>query len=237
MTTRRLSRRALAAAAASTLLIGLTTGFAAIASADSDHQPAEHINGPFVQVYGPVAPVVGVVPATMFPLPTELSGVSITMNGTRVPVLGVASVRGQDQINFQVPLELTGQTQATVVVTVNGRAGTPVDVPLRTAQPEIFAVQQQPLAWTIWATGLGSVTNAPGTGQPAPSSPLARLREQDVRVTIGGVDAPVFYAGLSPGFAGLYQVNVTPPPGVAADAPVVLRVGSAESQPWQAPVR
>ena len=56
MTSRRLSRRSLAAAAATTLVMAVTSAFASLASADSDHQPAEHINGPFVQVYGPVAP-------------------------------------------------------------------------------------------------------------------------------------------------------------------------------------
>jgi hypothetical protein len=59
MITRRVSRRGLAAAAATTVVLGVTSGFAAVASADSDHQPAEHINGPFVQVYGPVDPGMG----------------------------------------------------------------------------------------------------------------------------------------------------------------------------------
>jgi uncharacterized protein (TIGR03437 family) len=36
-----------------------------------------------------------------------------------------------------------------------------------------------------------------------------------VTVTIGGVNAPVFFAGLIPGFTGLYQVNATVPTGIA----------------------
>jgi uncharacterized protein (TIGR03437 family) len=50
-------------------------------------------------------------------------------------------------------------------------------------------------------------------------------------VTIGGVPAPVSFAGLAPGFVGLYQVNVQVPQGVAAgDAvPVVLSTGAIVS--------
>ncbi|MDZ4801894.1 MAG: PQQ-dependent sugar dehydrogenase [Bryobacteraceae bacterium] len=190
------------------------------------------VPGSLVSLFGPgIAPVIGVLRAAAFPLPASLGNVSVTMNGIRSPILAVASVAGQDQINVQVPWELAGQQRATLVVTVNGQARPSVEIPIAVAQPEIFAVQRQPEAWTIWATGLGGVSNAPGTGEAAPASPLARTTG-DTRVTIGGVDATVTYSGLSPSFAGLYQVNVTPPPGVAAGAEVVLRVGSAVSKPW-----
>jgi hypothetical protein len=46
----------------------------------------------------------GVVAATSFPLPTELAGVSVWVNGTPAPILAVANVAGQQQINFQMPL-------------------------------------------------------------------------------------------------------------------------------------
>jgi uncharacterized protein (TIGR03437 family) len=53
-------------------------------------------------------------------------------------------------------------------------------------------------------------------------------------VTIGNVPAPeISYAGLSPYFVGLYQVNVKVPVGVKAanDVPVVITSGNLQSQP------
>lgn len=85
---------------------------------------------------------------------------------------------------------------------------------------------------TLFATGLGPVSNQPGTGIPAVTAPLAQLLDP-VSVTIGGVSAPVAFAGLAPGFVGLYQVNVQIPAGLApADAaPLVLSVGGVAANP------
>ena len=86
----------------------------------------------------------------------------------------------------------------------------------------------------LWATGVGPVLNTPGTGRPAPMSPLATLIGQPV-VTIGGAMAQVGFSGLAPNFAGLYQINATLPTGVSTGAPVVLSVGGASSRPFTLP--
>jgi uncharacterized protein (TIGR03437 family) len=82
----------------------------------------------------------------------------------------------------------------------------------------------------IYATGLGVVTNTPQTGAAAAGSPLSYAVNYPA-VTIGSVPAPVSFAGLAPGFIGLYQVNVQVPQGVAAgDAvPVMLSTGAIAS--------
>lgn len=195
------------------------------------------VPGSLASLFGSgIAPVVGIAQAAAFPLPSTIAGASVAINGTPVPLLAVANTNGQDQINFQVPFELAGATGASLVITAGGQTSAPLEIAIAAAQPEIFTVQQQPAAWTIWATGLGAVSNAPATGQPAPSSPLA-VTTGEVRVTIGGIDAQVLYAGLSPNFAGLYQVNAVPPVGIAANAEVLVRVGAAVSQPWRLPVQ
>ena len=91
----------------------------------------------------------------------------------------------------------------------------------------------------IFATGLGE-TNPPGqTGEAAPSSSTVLL---PVTVTVGGVEAPVQYQGLAPGFVGLYQVNVQLPttvtPGDQVEV-VILQNGipSNPELPATIPVR
>jgi uncharacterized protein (TIGR03437 family) len=71
---------------------------------------------------------------------------------------------------------------------------------------------------TLWALGLGATSPFVATGQAAPSSePLARLTNTPTVNFGGGIGGAIvnpLFAGLTPGFAGLYQVNVTIPQDV-----------------------
>lgn len=169
----------------------------------------------------------GIVQATAFPLPVELAGTRVTLNGTAVPLVAVANVAGQEQINFQVPFELAGASRATLVVQANGASSEPVEVALAAVQPEIFAVTRTGDNLTIWATGLGAVSNAPATGEAARPAPLSQVAAA-VGVTVGGAPVEVTFAGLAPGYSGLYQINVRAPGG---GGDVVVRAGNAVSRP------
>ena len=79
----------------------------------------------------------------------------------------------------------------------------------------------------IYCGGLGTVSPAVTAGNPAPYSPLSSVPVL-VTVTIGGVTTNSFFAGLSPGFAGLYQINATVPSGIAPGNQVPVTIAVAE---------
>jgi uncharacterized protein (TIGR03437 family) len=83
---------------------------------------------------------------------------------------------------------------------------------------------------TIFATGLGPVIGSNGETPPADgvAAPLTTLYQTTAAVsaTIGGVNVPVLFSGLTPSLVQLYQVNVQVPAGVPTGSavPLVLRV-------------
>ena len=190
--------------------------------------------------------VTGIVQASSVPLPTRLMGISVTFNGIPAPLLAVANVNRQEQINLQVPVELAGQTSVTMVVNSNGVLSAPVSVNLLPAAPGIFttdgsngailhASDFRPAAASdpalrgedviLYATGLGAVAPVVGTGQAAPSAPLPISVVTPV-VTVGGVNAIVVFSGLAPGFVGLYQLNIGLPPNVPSGLlDVIIQTG------------
>jgi uncharacterized protein (TIGR03437 family) len=84
---------------------------------------------------------------------------------------------------------------------------------------------------TIYCTGLGAVTNQPATGAPASGSPLSNTASGPVTVSIGGVNAPVVFSGLAPGYLGLYQVNAQVPPKspTGSAVPITVSIGGKTS--------
>jgi uncharacterized protein (TIGR03437 family) len=66
----------------------------------------------------------------------------------------------------------------------------------------------------VYLTGLGDVFPAIQDGAAGPSGPLSQTTNQ-FTAAINGVAASVSYSGLAPQLAGLYQLNVLVPTGVA----------------------
>ena len=66
----------------------------------------------------------------------------------------------------------------------------------------------------IYCTGLGAINQTLAPGQPAPVTPVSTVNT--VSVSIGGKNMPVGFAGLVPGYPGIYQITGTVP----SDAPV-----------------
>jgi adhesin/invasin len=82
----------------------------------------------------------------------------------------------------------------------------------------------------IYAVGLGPVTPALKSGDPAPFTTLEPITGTP-GVTIAGVQAKVVFAGLTPGFSGLYQVNALVPAGITPGnrVPVTVSVNGRAS--------
>lgn len=167
----------------------------------------------------------------------------VRVNATPVPLLAVTPT----QINFQVPWELSGQTQASLQVTTSAGTSSSFTFRLTGFSPAIFTAtdtrfdifpssSRQGFILTatgqlagpanparpgdfvqIFCAGLGAVNNPPATGATASTTPLSTTISVP-RVTIGGVSATVSFSGLAPGFVGLYQVNVQVPSRVGHDA-------------------
>jgi uncharacterized protein (TIGR03437 family) len=209
--------------------------------------------GSIVTVFGSglTSGVNGIVKAEKLPLPTQLAGTSVFVNGIPAPIFAVANIDGKEQINFQMPYEVAGYESVEVVVsTYNGNSAA-IPVRLLPAQPGIFTMDGTTAAVlhaadytlvtmgnpanrgeivAVYATGLGPVTLSPSTGVAASSEQLSRTVDA-VQVTIGGNPAEVLYSGLAPGLVGVYQVNVRIPwDAPAGEAALVISSGGATSK-------
>jgi uncharacterized protein (TIGR03437 family) len=85
----------------------------------------------------------------------------------------------------------------------------------------------------LWVTGLGA-TNPPAIyGQlPAAAAPL--VAGAKLQVLLNGVavkSSAILYAGVAPGNAGLYQINLTVPKSTGANPEIRLQVDGASSIP------
>jgi adhesin/invasin len=82
----------------------------------------------------------------------------------------------------------------------------------------------------IFCTGLGAVNPLVLDGAAAPASPPATTVASP-SVSIGGKPARVTFSGLSPGFAGLYQIDAFVPDGITPgnQVPVVVSIAGQTS--------
>jgi uncharacterized protein (TIGR03437 family) len=135
--------------------------------------------------------------------------------------------------SISVPQPVIIAPAAPGVFTLDGKQGIVVDVDLNNVQTVVDTTHPATMghALVIYCTGLGEVTPAVRTGDPAPNPPASVVNP--VTVTIGGVPATVLFAGLTPTQVGLYQVNVVIPPGITpgTQVPLVLTSAGQSSAP------
>lgn len=156
------------------------------------------------------------------------------------------------QINFLVPPNLSGPDVA-VRVTTDSLTGPTISVPLGAAAPGLFqqdatnavatfaggsvVTPQSPARpgdiVVLWATGLGATDPLPIYGQ-APSAAAPLSAGANLSVLLDGVPVPagaVAYAGLAPGFPGLYQINLVLPASTGSNPEIRVQVDDAVSIP------
>ncbi len=200
--------------------------------------------GGLATVFGSNFTGTGMDAIAAFPVPSSLGGVSVQVNGVNAPVLYASF----GQINFQVPWQ-TKAGSATVQVGINGFTSNKVSMKVQAAAPGLFVQGSHAVAensdftlnsasnpakvgGTILAylTSGGAVSNQPANGAPAGSGSDLSTVTSTVTATIGGQTAQVPFAGLAPGFVGLWQANVVVPTGLAkGDFPLIITVGGQAS--------
>jgi uncharacterized protein (TIGR03437 family) len=188
--------------------------------------------------------------AGSLPLPTQLGVTRMSIAGREAPIF----FAGTGQVNGVLPFDLMPNTSHQLSIRRGNRRSNFADVALALTQPSTFTVDQSgsgqgivvdganptvlvnasnPVSRggvvVIYLEGLGGVTPAVTAGAASPASPLATAIAP-VTVTIGGQDAPVLFAGLTPFFTSLYQINATVPLGVTPGNAVPLVV-TAGGQP------
>jgi uncharacterized protein (TIGR03437 family) len=182
--------------------------------------------------------------ATGYPLSPALAGSSVTVNGLPAPLYYVSA----SQINAQVPFE-TPIGGVSLTVTSGGAVAGSALLVVQSTAPGLFvsdalnhvaALNQDGTvnsdahpaspgdALAVYLTGLGAVDNAVATGAAATATPLSRVTAA-VTASIGAQQAQVLFAGLAPGFAGLYQVNILVPQLAPGAYPVQITAGGRAS--------
>jgi uncharacterized protein (TIGR03437 family) len=188
------------------------------------------------------------------PLPTIMGGACVTLNNQPLPLLMTSA----GQVNAQIPHELAPGRYPLVVRGLDRKmAALAQTITVARYAPAIFADPDTKLAaifhrdgaavtkdnpakrdepLVMYATGLGATRGGRVTsGSPAPADPLAEI--ENLQVFFGDpryrqAEIIVDWAGLTPGFIGLYQINLRVPGDHMRgdELPVTLRVGGVESQ-------
>jgi uncharacterized protein (TIGR03437 family) len=176
---------------------------------------------------------------------------TVWVNGSIAPVFYASP----GQFNVQIPWEVTGMGSFNMIV--NGSPSNVVSRGVYTYSPDVFMISAAQGAIThadgslvsnaspatvnetvvVYATGLGPVSGAMVTGKPASSTSLQPTTPQPATATLGGIPATVSFSGLTPGFIGLYQVNVQVPANAPPGSLLSISIGGGRAPAVPLPVK
>jgi uncharacterized protein (TIGR03437 family) len=179
------------------------------------------------------------------PLPTQLAGIQVLVNGVPAPLL----LASDSQINFQCPVLAQGATMQIQVESTKGVLTPPLQAVMQAAVPVLFqmdasrrglvtiagtneialaqadGIQSRPAlpgeSLTIHASGLGEVVDGVLAGTAAPLSRPVPTKNQ-IKLVLSDIEIDPEFAGLAPGTVGVYQVNAQVPSGAPAGVSIPL---------------
>ena len=206
--------------------------------------------GSFFAVFGQNLGPGNLVPNAALPLQTELAGTSmeVTVNGTAVTPFLFFTFSGQ--LAGVLPSN-TPVGQGTLTVTFNGETSEPVAIEVVKSAFGMFtrnqagfgpAIVQNFVSATeaptnalteaaapgqaeiLWGSGLGPITESDAGLPPVGNLPA------EVEVLVGGISVTPFYAGRSPQFPAVDQINFFVPAGIeGCYVPVAVKVDGVVS--------
>ncbi len=183
--------------------------------------------------------IASAVSAQSLPLPTNLNGTAVLINGSPAPLYYV----GPTQINAQVP---NGLSAGNITLQITTPAGTTATTTFQVIQaaPYLTLANNRAVAVNgdgtlnttanpakvgstivVYFTGIGPVNATLVDGAASPNA----ISTLPTSATFGTTSATLTYVGLSPGSVGLAQANVQVPAIASGDAQFTLRVGGKDS--------
>jgi len=209
--------------------------------------------GMIVEVYG-----TGLATAKgetgMLPLPITFQGTSLIVGPYQAPLYYISA----NQVNVEFDAELTPNEQYPVIAILNGALSLPVMTDLSPIQLGVAAMDnglviaehgvgsayitenspaKQGEVVVIYLSGMGATNPAVKSGEPAPGAPNLANAVVQPTVTLNGQAASVQFAGLTPNFVGLYQVNFQVPSNAGTgDLTLIVKQNGVSSNATRIPV-
>jgi uncharacterized protein (TIGR03437 family) len=175
------------------------------------------------------------------PLPKTFNGTYALVGSAQAPLYFLSS----GQINIQIPYEVPATQQVPIILSVNNALTLPLTLDIVPAAPGVLSSDNGPKPnvqngaqiiaqhsadfslvsssnpakpgeyLVMYLVGLGATNPSVASGAATPASPLHPVT-LPVTVTVGSAPATVAFAGLSPFFVGLYQVDFQVPVGATS---------------------
>jgi uncharacterized protein (TIGR03437 family) len=202
--------------------------------------------GTIAQVYG-TALATELVSTGEPPLPTNFNNTFALVGSTAAPLYALSS----GQVNIQVPNEVTSNQQIPIILSVNNALTLPQTLSIVPTTPGVLSDDTGPTPPSLqnganiiaqhsadgslvtkaspakpgeylvmYLVGMGATKPAITSGMATPVAPLSYATVQPI-VTVGSATSNVLFAGLTPGFVGLYQIDFQVPPNASSGKLVV----------------